>query len=305
MAGDPHWDKVVLAMHMDGVGSSTVFTDLKGHAMAAAGTAQISTAQSRFGGASGKFGVSTGNRVLSEASNDFSMGAGPFTIDLFVNPSQFNANEGQIFSGGGGQFAFNGVSGLHYLFLITSNGIAVQYWTGVGGASIGGALSLNQFTHVEFSKDASGTIRLFINGVVAGSATDFVSPSGVPTVALGGYAGGGINGSNMFTGYLDDIRITKGVCRHTANFTPPEVAFSDYQSYLSGTVKDGTNTPCARTVRAYDRVTGLLSGSTVSDASTGVFTVTTQTVNPHTVIVLDDDAGTAYNALVFDNVVPV
>lgn len=44
MAGDPYWNNVVLAMHMDGANNSTTFTELTGKTITPYGNAQINRA---------------------------------------------------------------------------------------------------------------------------------------------------------------------------------------------------------------------------------------------------------------------
>ena len=55
--GDPYYSAVSLLLPMDGTNGSTTFTDssLNGLTVTAVGNAQISTTQSKYGGASGYF----------------------------------------------------------------------------------------------------------------------------------------------------------------------------------------------------------------------------------------------------------
>lgn len=298
MAGDPHWASVILAMHMDGADASTVFTDIKGKAITRSGTPTISTAQSKFGGASLALNGSSQYLILPNTT-DFDF-PGAFTIDGWVRMAAYNASWATLFSRytdspTAGYRIILGASGAAWqLSFVQSNGSV----NGVNGAT----LSLNTWHHIEVGFDGS-TYYAFTNGVL-NSTFVALAPKAVG-VGRSPYIGTTDGNNWLLNGNVDDFRITKGVCRHTASFTPETSAFAEYASYIAGTVKDDTGALCARTIRAYRRSDGSFSGSTVSNATTGVFSCPVQAIDAHTVIALDDTAGTAYNALVFDNVTPI
>jgi hypothetical protein len=70
-------------MHFDGQDGGTPFTDVKGHAVTPNGAAELSTAQSVFGGSSGHFD-GTSAYLTMPSSDDWNFYAGDFTVELFV-----------------------------------------------------------------------------------------------------------------------------------------------------------------------------------------------------------------------------
>ncbi len=85
-----------------------------------------------------------------------------------------------------------------------------------------GATSLSATTWTHFAVTRSGNdFKLFVNGVQDASA----SSSAAISLAITQIAT--LNSSNNFNGYIDDLRITKGVARYIANFTAPTKEFPD------------------------------------------------------------------------------
>jgi hypothetical protein len=108
--------------------------------------------------------------------------------------------------------------------LNSANGIYFNYTTGSAFVDITfSTTNYNDGTwhHVAACR-ASGTLRMFVDGVSVGTPTAVSQnlSSGQKTVV--GY---NAQDTQYYTGYIDELRITKGVARYTTTFTPPAAAF--------------------------------------------------------------------------------
>lgn len=285
MANDPYWNSVVLAMHMDDTG----LTDLKGHAVTLTGNVARSSTQSKFGGYSAAFDGS-GDLASVASSSDFAFGTGDFTIEFFVR---------QAVAGAAVLIDFrpnSSSNGAYITMYVDASGIYLYVSSAV--RITGPVVSAGAWHHIALSR-SSGSTRLFVDGTQAGAtyadATSYISCP-VKIGASGDFVW-------VLNGHIDDMRITKGVARYTANFAVPTEAFPNRPMQLSGTVKDSSGNFAARTVRAYKRSTGALSDSDTSSASDGAFTLDAADGTAHYVICFDDDLNE--NALIFDNLIPV
>jgi hypothetical protein len=184
------------------------------------GNAQISTAQSKFGGASMLFDGS-GDRLYGPSNQNFNFGTGDFTIEFWVNP---------ISQGGHGSSnndclidfrpGSNGVYGTLYIF---SNGTGVYWYVNSANRITGGAISNSVWTHIALCR-ASGSTRLFLNGTQSGSTYTDSNNYLVSPIMIGEFNDG--TGGGNFNGYIDDLRITKFV-RYTSTFTPQRSQWQD------------------------------------------------------------------------------
>lgn len=290
MANDPYWNSVVLAMHMDDASLS----DMKGHPVTLAGGMTRSATQSKFGGYSAYFDGTDDYLALPEA--DFTFGTGDFTIDFFV---YVDGSVNQRFLV---DFRPANTNGAYPSLQMTTTNV-LNFWHSATARITGAQVIADGWHHVELSR-ASGVTKMFVDGTQDGSsytdATSYGCGASRPRIGSGGY----FTPESQFKGYIADLRITKGVARHTANFTVPTEAFPDTPLQLIGTVKDSSNAFAARTVRAYRRSDGALAGSTTSNGTTGAFSVSALDATAHYAVCLDDGAPDE-NALIFDNITPV
>ena len=78
----------------------------------------------------------------------------------------------------------------------------------------------------------SGTaLKAFVNGIQIGTTqTTSLSFSRADTTTPFWIGRGGANGNlnHYFSGYLDDLRVTSGYARYTANFIPPTAALPSF-----------------------------------------------------------------------------
>lgn len=213
MFGNDQFTKLLL--HCEGTNGSTTFTDNAAgttpHTVTVNGNAQISTAQSKFG-ASAYLGDGTGDYLSLDGSTDFAFGSGDFSVDLWV----------RLLAVGAVQTLYDSrpaaTSGFYpTLYINTDN--TIHYFTNTADRITGTtALTTGTWYHVALARLGTST-KLFLNGTQEGSTfsdSNTYLGGGAGTPIIGAIAGG----ANSLNGYIDEIRVGKGIAYFTANFTP-------------------------------------------------------------------------------------
>lgn len=229
---DPLFSNVVLLMGYEGADGATTYVDesIANHSFVNVGTAQIDTAQFKFGSSSLLI-AAAGDTIRSTDSNDWDLSdanSDQFTVEAWI---RFNGTAGtQAIASQWGRisqrawcFRFNSGTGLG--FLTSTAGSAITN-------TIEGAWSPSTGTwyHVATDKDATGKVRLYVGGAMVGSSTPadstiFASSQDLRVGSIEDAVTGNVIWS--FDGWIDEIRITKGAARYAsdAGYTVPNKAF--------------------------------------------------------------------------------
>jgi len=215
-----------LLLHCDGEDSGTTFMDDSGrlHTVTANGNVHTDTTIKKFGTASAQFD-GTGDYLSLADNGDWTFGTGDFTIDLWVYPTDIG--------GGGNEIFINAATNQYINFGIDNSGKLLFYigngtWQSIP-SGVGTALTNDSWQHVAVTR-SGGTVKLFVDGAVVADRTqaESIDP---PDIEIGSCVGGT---SDTFTGYMDEIRISKGVARWTAGFTPETSAYDFVPSLIVG-----------------------------------------------------------------------
>lgn len=217
----------VFLTHADGVDASTTFTEegcsSAAKTLTAVGNAQIDTAQSKFGGAS-YLGDGTGDYVSAADSEDFNFGTGDWTVDFWFRTTSDPQTTTQEMVGQSTAGSYNDVFDLYL-----QNGL-LRIYNFVGAAAVGNYITAavtptvaNTWYHLEFCRSGTGAY-IFVDGVSQALTTLTAygtnnSGNFTGTWRMGDVISGGV------VGHMDEVRVTKGSCRHTSNFTPETSAY--------------------------------------------------------------------------------
>jgi hypothetical protein len=232
---DPYFIYVVLLLGFEDIDGSTGapgFTDeslkLHGTGSSVPNGGEIDTAQYKFGSSSLVLNGALSQFLGFPDSPDWHLSAAnsdQFTVECWVRFSILSAAVNTIicqsFQPTNYGWNLEALLGGELRFRSSADGSTFN----VSLVSSGAAMVVGVWYHVAVDKDSSGKIRIYKNGVPLASITpvdssihDCSSP-----VQIGD--------NNWFgtpmTGWVDEVRITKGVARyHTdASFTPPTAAF--------------------------------------------------------------------------------
>lgn len=221
---DPYWSSVSFASHCDGANGSSSLIDEKGHTLTA-GVNLLSTGVSKFGVAS--ISPTSDSSYPGWAFNTdagMQFGNGNFTVDFWVYRTSGTYQTLVIgsFTGIGVDydwFASVGPSGgLVFSFKNTSN-------SPVTISTASNLFPLNDWAHGAICR--SGTSMFgFVNGELVATVSAGTNTARATSGAIS-YIGAANATYISRGGYIDDIRVTKGVARWTSTFTPPSNAFTN------------------------------------------------------------------------------
>ena len=225
--GDLYYNSSSLLLHFDGTNDSTTFTDNSPNNFTVTSTngAKITSSISKFGGSSGFFDGT--NDYLSVADSPaLRVLAGDCTIEtwFYAISTPPTIYGGPIFSkassGGGWELRYTNTNRLSFVY------------PGVIGYDFGpNPVSLNTWYNVAIVKSGS-IVKGYVNG------TEYSIASSVPAETSQAFEIGSSGGRyGYFNGYIDELRVTKGVARYTGSFVTQSIGFPDNTSSIQYATK--------------------------------------------------------------------
>lgn len=221
--------------HCDGTTGSSIITDSSSNALVftTSGSAAISTSFFKFPNGSASFPAGGTSRATTPDSTQLTLGSNDFTADVWLAATGSTSVTRYVFGQSDSAAAafslgmrVDGPNNFVLAFVSTGGGtVSAQIVSTIG-------ISTSAFTHLAFVRSGS-TCMMFINGSQTGSSVAATITGSVfdssylwAIGALGQFTAVG----TAWDGFLDECRLSIGVARWTANFTPP---VAPYDAWLT------------------------------------------------------------------------
>jgi hypothetical protein len=228
----------LLLIHANGTDGQTFFEDDNGiraqQSVIAIGNAQISTAQSQFGGSSALFDGS-GDYLEVAYSSSLGINSGNFTVEFWYRHPQTGI-DGTFGDHIIGQASVGGNTG-GWVVRAFANKLT-WVWDNIGGYDVATFdPAANTWYHVAFVRSGTG-MTCYVNGT-SYAVTGFANNTNVSTnpIRIGKIY---IGQNDDFLGNIDEVRISN-TARYTSGFTSPTEPFVNDANTVLLLHMDGTN----------------------------------------------------------------
>ena len=177
---------------------------------------------SKFGTHAASFNGTSSYLSVPNSSdwNLFANNTDLYTVDFWIKHNDYTTAQRYLahYDSNSNNWNFVIDTGVIYIQCVSGGSVLLSQATGTVIADI-------NWHHIALTIEGTGStknVKVYVDGVQAssGSVSGNASFSGVLSI-------GDVNGGNFVNGYMDEIRMSKGVIRWTSNFTPPIIPYGD------------------------------------------------------------------------------
>jgi len=222
-----------LLLHFDGTDGATSSYDSSpsGHALTFDGDAQLDTAQKKFGPSS-LILDGNGDYLTSPDDADWDLGTDDFTLECCVRFNSFSSTQYRLVGEGRGvRGSGPRESGWSLLYDRTAGNLVLDHYDGGSQQSLSVSWTPSPSTatwyHVAVTRSGDD-VQFWVDGTQVGTTQDATGIVYNRAESFGIYMGRfefGATSVSYLDGWVDELRISKGVARWTAAFTPPTEAY--------------------------------------------------------------------------------
>ena len=226
-SNDNYADQVELLLHFEEAnGSNLVDSSKSDYTVTLNQDGALDSNTSRFGNNSLSIPRLSGNsssygaKVNSNGSLNLT---GNYTVEMYFKLNSEPDNQGRVLFETSSNTAANAPIGKMQIKINNhSQENLTVVWQGNMLGITTNAVTINNWHHIAIVKSGNDC-TCYLNGISL--LTKNIDANDNTTVSGDIYIGGAANGSLALDGVIDEVRITNGIARYTANFTPQNSAF--------------------------------------------------------------------------------